>query len=126
LSWKRGIEDVGHGPNVVVKLEGLGMDFTATIGTRHRNATCGELVPEWRPYIESCIAALGPGRCMFERNVTPDAATCSYGALWNTFKRITVGYSASEKAAHIAERRSGFIGFRTGRERSATAVGFQR
>jgi predicted TIM-barrel fold metal-dependent hydrolase len=36
---------------------------------------------------------------MFESNFPPDAATCSYGALWNTFKRITAAYSPTEKAA---------------------------
>jgi predicted TIM-barrel fold metal-dependent hydrolase len=34
---------------------------------------------------------------MFETNVPPDAASCSYGVIWNTFKRITVGFSDAEK-----------------------------
>ena len=98
-SWKKSIEQLARRPNVVVKLGGLGMDLTAPIGTRHRDATSLQLADQWRPYIETCVAAFGPDRCMFESNFPPDAATCSYGALWNTFKRITAEYSNSEKAA---------------------------
>jgi predicted TIM-barrel fold metal-dependent hydrolase len=98
-TWRAGIEALSRLPNVVVKLGGLGMDLNATIGTRHRGASSEELFPLWRPYVETCIAAFGPERCMFESNFPPDAATCSYGALWNTFKRITAAYSPTEKAA---------------------------
>jgi predicted TIM-barrel fold metal-dependent hydrolase len=55
------------------------------------------LAEEWRPYIETCIAAFGPSRCMFESNFPPDNSTATYGATWNAFKRIVSGYSAAEK-----------------------------
>lgn len=35
---------------------------------------------------------------MFESNVPVDAVSCSYTVLWNSFKRLTSGYSAAEKA----------------------------
>jgi L-fuconolactonase len=35
---------------------------------------------------------------MFESNFPPDGASSSYPILWNGFKRLTAGYSASEKA----------------------------
>lgn len=36
---------------------------------------------------------------MFASNFPPDAAAGSYGAVWNTFKRIAENYSPQEKAA---------------------------
>ena len=35
---------------------------------------------------------------MFESNFPVDAVSCSYTVLWNSFKRLTAGYSAAEKA----------------------------
>ena len=51
------------------------------------------------PYRETCIAAFGPERAMFESNFPVDKGSCGYAALWNAFKRIATGYSAAEKAA---------------------------
>jgi predicted TIM-barrel fold metal-dependent hydrolase len=36
---------------------------------------------------------------MFESNFPPDVSTCSYGALWNAFKRVTQHCSESEQSA---------------------------
>jgi L-fuconolactonase len=35
---------------------------------------------------------------MFESNFPVDKASCSYTVLWNSFKRLTSGATASEKA----------------------------
>jgi predicted TIM-barrel fold metal-dependent hydrolase len=35
---------------------------------------------------------------MFESNFPVDKISCSYGILWNSFKRVTEGCPASEKA----------------------------
>src|SRR5262249_40578458 len=53
----------------------------------------------WRPYIETCVEAFGPARCMFESNFPPDRKTCDYGILWNAFKRVASQYSATEQTA---------------------------
>jgi L-fuconolactonase len=58
-----------------------------------------DLEKAWRPYIETCIAAFGPQRSMFESNFPVDKGTCSYQVVWNAFKRISTGHSADEKAA---------------------------
>ena len=58
-----------------------------------------ELAAAWRPYIEACIEAFGAGRCMLESNFPVDKQSCGYGVLWNAMKRITQGYSVTEKAA---------------------------
>ncbi len=61
------------------------------------NLASEEIAAAWRPYIETCIEAFGPSRCMFESNFPVDWGGCSYRTLWNVFKRIVSGASADEK-----------------------------
>jgi len=99
-TWRDSLGELAHCPNVVVKLGGLGMLFFG-FGFERRDppVSSAELATAWRPYIETCIAAFGPARCMFESNFPVDKQTCSYATLWNAFKRIAAGYSAEEKTA---------------------------
>ncbi|MEI7712163.1 MAG: amidohydrolase family protein [Rhodospirillales bacterium] len=98
--WRVAIELLASCPNVRMKLGGLamvvnGFDF-------HENVlppSSGELADAWRPYMEAAIEHFGANRCMFESNFPVDKAMCSYPVLWNAFKRIAAGCSASEKAA---------------------------
>ncbi len=87
-------------PNVVVKLGGLAMEYCG-FGWHERPAppTSQVLYDATRRYHESAIALFGPERCMFESNFPVDKVSCSYGVLWNSFKRITASYSVHEKAA---------------------------
>jgi L-fuconolactonase len=57
-----------------------------------------DLASAYKPYIETCIAAFGVERSMFESNFPPDGVSSSYPIVWNAFKRLAAGYSASEKA----------------------------
>src|SRR5690348_11411877 len=57
-----------------------------------------ELARAYKPYIETCIAAFGPDRGMFESNFPPDGVSSSYAVLWNALKRLAAGYSTDEKA----------------------------
>jgi L-fuconolactonase len=97
--WKIGIAEVAKSQNVVVKLGGLGMlmgmfDFYA----REMPPSSTELANAYKPYIETCITAFGVDRSMFQSNFPPDGASSSYPVLWNAFKRMAAGYSASEKS----------------------------
>src|SRR5262249_23155477 len=49
-------------------------------------------------YIETCIAAFGPDRGMFESNFPPDGVSSSYAVLWNAFKLLAARYSPEDKA----------------------------
>jgi predicted TIM-barrel fold metal-dependent hydrolase len=51
-----------------------------------------------RPYVETCIAAFGTQRCMFESNFPPDKEGFSYPVYWNACKLLTKGASATERA----------------------------
>ena len=101
--WGARIRELAACPNVHIKLGGLGMRmFGFTLHTRELPPSSEELAAAWRPYIETCIAAFGPDRAMFESNFPVDKGSCSYAALWNAFKRITAGCSAAEKQALFA------------------------
>lgn len=99
-TWRSAVQELAGCPNASVKLGGLAM-LVAGFGyhERPRPPASAELAAAWRPYIETCIAAFGPDRCMFESNFPVDKAMCSYVALWNAFKRIAEGALADEKRA---------------------------
>src|SRR5712671_485968 len=102
-AWSGRIRELAACPNVHVKLGGLGMRmFGFTHHTGELPPSSEELAAAWRPYIETCIAAFGPERAMFESNFPVDKGSCGYAALWNAFKRIAAGCSAAEKAALFA------------------------
>ncbi|MFI5002531.1 MAG: amidohydrolase family protein [Reyranellales bacterium] len=98
--WRKSIAALAACPNVNIKLGGLGMTSFG-FGFEHRDAppSSQELAATWRPYVETCIEAFGPNRCMFESNFPPDKQSCGYTELWNAFKHITSGASAAEKKA---------------------------
>jgi L-fuconolactonase len=98
--WRKNIVELAKCQNVSMKLGGLGM---VSVGfdfhERDVPPSSEDLAASWRPYIEHCIEAFGPDRCMFESNFPPDKQSGGYTELWNAFKRITSGASASEKKA---------------------------
>jgi predicted TIM-barrel fold metal-dependent hydrolase len=52
-----------------------------------------------RRYFEHTIEKFGFDRCMFESNFPVDKFSISYTNVWNSAKKISKGYSASERAA---------------------------
>jgi len=99
-AWSKSITEAAKQKNVCMKLGGLGMRiFGFKFQDEKLPPTSEELAKAWGPYVEHCISAFGPDRCMFESNFPVDKGTCSYVALWNAFKRIAAQYSASEKTA---------------------------
>ena len=97
--WREAIKRLAACPNVSIKLGGLGM---AIGGFEFHKQTLPpssvQLCAAWAPYMHACIEAFGAQRCMFESNFPVDKAMCSYGVLWNAYKRIAAGASAGEKA----------------------------
>jgi predicted TIM-barrel fold metal-dependent hydrolase len=99
-AWQKDIKEFATCPNVNVKLGGVGMtSFGFAFHERDVPPSSEELAAAWRQYIEPCIEAFGPNRCMFESNFPPDKQSCGYTELWNAFKRITTAVSAAEKKA---------------------------
>ncbi|HUD32772.1 MAG TPA: amidohydrolase family protein [Variovorax sp.] len=98
--WRRGIRALAERPNVSVKIGGMGM---LLCGFGFEEATSPPrsetLATAWRPFIEVCVEAFGPQRCMFESNFPVDKQSCSHAALWNAFKRCTRAWSEDERRA---------------------------
>jgi predicted TIM-barrel fold metal-dependent hydrolase len=108
-AWRSSMQRLAACPNVLVKLGGLGMkrcafDFFGNAGA----ATSEAVANAWRPWLETCIEEFGAERCMFESNFPVDRASCSYRVLWNAFKRVVAGASASEKRAVLHDTAVGF------------------
>jgi len=97
-SWKNAISKLSLCPNVSLKLGGLGM-VTCGFGLNQLSQPPSSeiLMNIWSPWINHCIEEFSPARCMFESNFPVDKTSCSYRVLWNTFKRLSRGYSTSER-----------------------------
>ena len=98
--WKGAVSDLAQCTNVVAKLGGLVMAINGFgFHKRERPASSDELVAATRDYYLHMIDCFGVDRCMFESNFPVDKVSCSYRVLYNAFKKIAAGFSATEKAA---------------------------
>ncbi len=107
--WTNSIRELATCENVCVKLGGLGMPLTGL--AFHEQAappTSEQLAAACQPYFETCIAAFGVQRCMFESNFPVDKEAYSYAVYWNACKRLTQGASAREQAALFHESAAHF------------------
>jgi len=92
-----------------VKLGGLAMIVNAfDFHLAPLPPSSGEMANAWRPYVKTCIENFGANRCMFESNFPVDKGACSYSVLFNAFKRLASGASASEKTDLFAGTASRF------------------
>ena len=97
--WSLRIRELAACPNVHVKLGGMGMKLFGFDFHEGEIAPDSEqLAAAWRPYVETCIAAFGTKRAMFESNFPVDKVSYGYGVYWNACKRLAKGMSPSEKA----------------------------
>ena len=98
--WRASMQALAALPNVHIKLGGFGMRlFNCDCYGQELPPSSAQLAVAWKPYIEWCVQMFGAGRCMFESNFPVDKGACSYGALWNAYKRVTTGWSADERKA---------------------------
>ena len=97
--WRRSIGALAACPNVFAKLGGIAMEVNG-LAWHEREAppTSRELMEATRRYYEHTIEIFGVERCMFESNFPVEKVSCSYGVLWNSFKRLTANCSADERA----------------------------
>lgn len=99
-AWQQGIAAVAACPNIILKLGGVGLPWMG-FGWHTRDVPVGSeaLAETLAPYLTYCIDQFGPNRCMFESNFPVDKVSFSYNVVYNAFKRVSRGYSASERAA---------------------------
>jgi len=99
-TWRKGIASVAECPNVYVKLGGIGMPRTGFDWyAREKPIGSEELASDMAPLMEYCIEQFSPERSMFESNFPVDKVSYSYNVMYNAFKRLSSGYSSSERAA---------------------------
>ena len=99
-TWRSGIASLAECPNVVMKLGGVGGPrYGFDWHTRETPIGSEELAESLAPLMNHCIEQFGPDRCMFESNFPPDKVAYSYNVLFNSFKRLSQKYSATERAA---------------------------
>ena len=97
--WRCAIGPLAECPNVYAKLGGIAMDLNGfRWHEREVPPASEELMEASRRYYEHTIELFGVERCMFESNFPVDKLSCSYRVLWNSFKRLTAGWSAVERA----------------------------
>ena len=97
--WQISIKALAARSNVFVKLGGLGQGYTGLGFNEQAEPPSSEMVAaRFRPYVETCIAAFGASRCMFESNFPVDKISYSYPVFWNACKLMAKGASGSEKA----------------------------
>lgn len=83
--WRKAIRQLAQAENVACKLSGLAMvDHKWTVETI-------------KPWIETCIEAFGPHRCMFGTNWPVDALSSDYPTLVNAYREIVADHSRSEQ-----------------------------
>ena len=98
--WREGIATVAQCPNIVLKLGGVGQPrYGFDWYAYERPIGSEELAGHLAPLFNYCIEQFGPDRCMFESNFPPDKVSYSYNVLFNAFKRMSQGYSPSERAS---------------------------
>lgn len=99
-AWRASVDELAKCPNVNAKLGGLVMPVNG-FGWEDLDAPPASqtLMERTRRYYEHTIDIFGVERCMFESNFPVDKGAASYNTLWNSFKRLTAGYSDAEKAA---------------------------
>ena len=104
--WKGRIEELARCPNVHIKLGGLGMRlFGFDVHEGAMPPSSEQLAAAWRPYIETCIAAFGPERAMFESNFPVDKGSGGYPVFWNAFKRLAAGCSRGREDGAVLRHR---------------------
>ena len=96
--WRAAMMRLSRLPNIKVKLGGLGMEVNGAKFHLNQNPpNSSQLADIWKSWIYETIDMFGVERCMFESNFPVDKVTSSYAVYWNTFKRIALDASPTEK-----------------------------
>ncbi|NNE85168.1 MAG: amidohydrolase family protein [Alphaproteobacteria bacterium] len=99
-TWQADIAELARCQNVVAKLGGLNMEINGFGWHQQPTPPTSEALMEaTRGWYDYTIEQFGIERCLFESNFPVDKLSCSYAVLWNSFKRLTAGYSDADKAA---------------------------
>jgi predicted TIM-barrel fold metal-dependent hydrolase len=90
-TWREALDGLAKLPNVNCKTSGIGM------------ATHSLAVDSQRPWIEGCVEAFGPGRCIFGGNFPVDAMYGSYAELIDTVSTVLAGLDEADRGAVLVD-----------------------
>ena len=96
--WQGDISALSECPNVFAKLGGLNMAINGFRWHKRLTPPTSEELAANKHYYLHTIDCFGPERCMFESNFPVDKISCSYGVLWNSFKRMVGHLTRKQKA----------------------------
>lgn len=88
--WRRGMDELAARPRTFCKISGLAM-------TLHTVALDAQ-----RPWIEGCIEAFGPRRCMFASNFPVDSLFGTFADLYATYRAVAGQLPEDEQEALFA------------------------
>src|SRR5205085_749571 len=78
--WLAGMQELAKCPNVTVKMGGVLLSLGNFDARMHEVPPGSAFFAEsWKPWIEPCIEAFGPDRCMLSSNFPVDAEAMRYG-----------------------------------------------
>jgi predicted TIM-barrel fold metal-dependent hydrolase len=83
--WRRGLDRLAAYPNLSCKLSGVAM-------VTHSFAT-----DALRPWVEGCLEAFGPDRCLFGSNFPVDRLFGSFDQLLDAYVELTSGLDPQER-----------------------------
>jgi predicted TIM-barrel fold metal-dependent hydrolase len=96
--WRKSIRDLAQCPNVFAKLGGMAMRINGFDFHEKADPPSSEtLAAAWKPYVETCIEAFSPARCMFESNFPVDKGSYAYAPFWNACKILARAAAQQEK-----------------------------
>jgi predicted TIM-barrel fold metal-dependent hydrolase len=102
-AWRPPMAELAQLDNVHLKVGGIGMArYGMAWEQGERPPGSDEVVAAWGDEMRWCIDRFGPDRCMFESNYPVDGESCSYVVLWNAFKKVSAGYTSTERASLFA------------------------
>ena len=90
-NWKRSLTELASAPNVTVKISGLAMTdprFTKD---------------SLRRWVDGCVEAFGPDRCVLGSNWPVDRLYSSYDVIMDLYREYISGLSESEQAKILSE-----------------------
>lgn len=103
-AWRCGLNGLARHENVYVHIGAFGAKMLG-LGLHKREVPprTQEYAAAWAPYVDVCLEAFGPQRCMLTSNYPEDRSSISYRQLWNVFKTICRDLSSDEKRQIFSE-----------------------
>lgn len=98
--WRANLRTLAERPNVLCKLSGLVTEADWHRWTEH----------DLHPYLDTCLQAFGPARCMAGSDWPVCLTATSYNGWWELLERWCASLSASEQGQIFGGTAQGFYG----------------